>query len=564
MNCKNCGSVLQPGATVCPNCNTPVQSPTDKPEINGQAVETQVETAQPVEPAQPVENPVVETTPVEPDAPAVDSGNVDTPVVNPAPTDQVSPIDAQPLKYGQSTITPEAIASINPDGSSVNSDLVGNIAPLEPVKQKNKKKTMIILIVAIVLVLLIGGGILFYMFEYKSADKRIEAVYNYLTSFTENVTNDSVELKSGSYEINASVSYDDQTYSTNITGKYGIDLANKIMDYTVNVNKLNMGEDLIDETLSLNLYLNNNKLYVLLENFFDKYIYQEVENVDQLFDAVEQNDINYVTLTRGIKVAIANGLKAMNNTQSIENVKIDGKSKKVNVVRITMTARNVELFTKAFVNSVKNNAGLISELAKLTDMSEDALKENLTESIKDAEYEGMEELKFELYSSIFGSEFLGLKTILNLEENKIVLESLPINEGTRLNLTVEGQKVLELDIKTTEKKNSTTIDSSFTVEGTILLDSAIKLNIEVKQSDDVNPKVDKVNVKNSVNIENLTEEDYNKIIEKIKDFGALGLLITPYLESSSSSVDYDDYDYTEDDYGDTDTDTELDFGSVTN
>lgn len=581
MNCKNCGTVLQPGTTICPSCNTPVQNPTVapvQPELNGQAVATPVQPTQPVQPvetvAQPVENQVESTTsvvdtnveqptnPVEQVNSTIDNPSSETPVAVSTPNEQVSPVDAQPLNYGQTTITPEALASINPDGSSVNGNLVGNVAPIEPTKPKNKKKIMIISIIAIVLILLIGGGVLFYMYEYKSADKRIEAIYNYLTTFTENVKNDSVELKSGSYELNASVSYEDQTYSTNISGKYGIDLANKIIDYTVNINKLNMGEDLIDETLGLDLYLNDNKIYVLLENFYDKYIYQEVENVDQIFDLVEQNDINYVTLTRGIKVAIANGLKAMNATQSIEDVKIDGESKKVNVVRITMTARNEELFTKAFVNSLKSNSSFVSELAKLSGMSEDDVKTKLTESIQDVEYEGMEELKLELYSSLFGADYLGLKAILSNEGSKVVLESLPITDGTRFNLSVAGQKMLELDVKTTEKKNSTTVDSTVTIEGTVLLDSAIKFNVELKQSDDVNPKVDKVNVKNSINVQNLTEEDYNTIVSKIKEFGTLGILIAPYLETSNTdpSMNYDDTEY---DFGDTTT-TDNDFSSITN
>ena len=575
MNCKNCGTVLQPGTTICPSCNTPVQpipaAPVE-PVVTEQAVSTPVQPVQPEQPvqpvetvAQPVENPVEAATPVA-ESTMEPNTAVESPVVNATPEEQTTPVDAQPLNYGQATITPEALASINPDGSSANGNLVGNVAPIEPEKPKNKKKIMIISIIAIVLVLLIGGGVFFYMYEYKSADKRIEAIYNYLTTFTENVKNDSVELKSGSYELDASISYEDQTFSTNISGKYGIDLANKILDYTVNVNKLNMGEDLIDETLGLDLYLNDNKMYVLLENFYDKYIYSEVENADQIFDLVEQNDINYVTLTRGFKVAIANGLKAMNATQAIEDVKIDGESKKVNVVRITMTARNEELFTKAFVNSLKSNSNFVSEIAKISGMTADEVKTNLTESIKDVEYEGMEDLKFELYSSLFGADYLGLKVIVNNEGSKMVLESLPITDGTRFLLSIAGQKMLELDVKTSEKKNSTTVDSTVTIEGTVLLDSAIKFNVALKQSDDVNPKVDKVNVKNSINIQNLTEEDLTKIVNKIKEFGTLGILIAPYLEAPSTnpSIDYDDYDYSEYDFDDTDTDLDYDFSSITN
>lgn len=522
MKCISCGNVIPDGSAVCPFCSANVQAavvPT--PEVPVQ---------EPVQPVAPVQEAVA---PVEPVAPA-------TPVVPETPETPVLPQD-QGMVSAEAPSVPEGVIPtpvdvvptpapttdmVNGFGDGVK---VGNTAP----EQTKQSKTKMIVIIAIVVVALalIGGGVFYYTSQYKSSSKRINEIVNGLFRSATQIKNEKFELGSGKYEVSASMDMDETKVSAKLNGLYAYDIPNGIVDYTLNVESLNMGQELLDAgTLNLELYLADNKAYVLLQNFYDKYIYADVEGLDEALSQINQNDVNYQVFVTGIRDALKAGLNAATNTQTVKNVTVNKKSVKANVITIKFTKANQEKMVRAIVNSLANNSALIKEIAKLSGEDESDLKEDLKSSLDDAEFEDASDTVLEFYTEMFGNKLVGINFSFKADEERNSAEVYPIANGYGIKL-YEGKKEL-FKVETTEtiKKTSTTVETASKLNIVYYNDgSAMKINLDAKVTDDVNPKVEKINVKNSINYEYLTQADIMGIYNKIKSFGTLGLFVDSML-----------------------------------
>lgn len=291
---------------------------------------------------------------------------------------------------------------INPNGDSIK---LGNTKSPEDNKAKKKKNLIIILIIVGVLLVAGVGFFLYYSSQYKSADKRIDAIVSALTMKTKSLKNDAIDKSSGTYDIGMSISSPDQSLSFKVDGTYAVDLSGKAMDYTVNLTSLNLGEELIDNPVNLEFYLNESRVYVLLQNYFDSYVYDEVPGLDTIFQVNEQNNIDYVSMINALKSALASGIKRMSNTQTVGDANINGKTKKANIIKINFNERNRSVFFKTFLTSLANNKKFVSEGSKFADLTEDEFKNKLEETANDESIiKDMSDINIEIYTAQFGDE----------------------------------------------------------------------------------------------------------------------------------------------------------------
>ena len=303
------------------------------------------------------------------------------------------------------------------------------------------------------------------------------------------------------------------------------------MDYTLNISKLNMkseGEDLelIDkDPLKLELYTAESKAYILLENFYENYIYSDIEGYDSLFEGIEQNDINYTLILQGFINAIKSGLKAASNTQTVKDVTLDGKTQKANVVTIILNKNNKKIILERIISHMKNNTKFLEEFAKLSSMSVDELKDSLDESIEDMEY-GEESPTLEIITDKKGSSLLGIR----LYDEKANFELAKVTSGYKLSFKQDQKDVFNLVYTSSSTTNSTAKETSQKIELTSYDEdnNLLKASLEIAVKDDINPKVEKINTKNSVNYQNISAEDQQKILTNISNFGNLGLLFQSF------------------------------------
>ena len=458
--------------------------------------------------------------------------------VNPAPVGNTVNQNSG-VSSNNGMVPPQPPINANPNeaqvlanqGQVVSGEKIATMTPAEP-KKKKKGKLILIIVIAVILLALIGGGVFVYFYEFRSGDTRIDKVVNGLLSFTNGVKNENVELGSGSYTIDATIGADDQQFGFALNGKYAFDLSKKLVDTTVNVESLNLGQELLEEELNLEVYLYDSKMYLLFQNFFEKYISYPIEGYDELFSGVEQNDINYALIINAYKTAIKSALKASNYSQTIKDVDINGSTQKANVITMNLTEANQKSMIRAFVNTLKNNNTALEEMAKVSGEDVATIESNLDAMIDNDDYLLNNSMVIEIYTEMLGDEFLGVHCTMDTEDDTTnIIDLFPITNGYSLSVREDDQEMINMDVTSTEKNTSTTRESTVSVTAVFYSDGTAA-NIEVSMGvvEDVNPNVEEVNVRNSVDYRYLSDVEKQQIINSVSQFGTLGLIVSPYLQ----------------------------------
>ena len=339
-----------PVAPVAPVVETPVAPVAPAPVAMETPVVNPVVMDAPVAPAAPVmpevavapvaPSTVVPETPVAPVLPQ-DQGMVSAPVapVMETPAAPVAPVDA-PIMAQPAPTTSMVAQGVLPDAAFG----VKEASTAEPTKKKMGKGGLIAIIVLLVILIAGGvGGYLYYSSQYKSADKRLDVIVNTLFKDLVAIKNEKIELASGKYSIEAGISADENNMSAKVSGTYAYDIPNSKSDFTIDIKSLNVGQELLDEgELNLEIYSKDSKIYLLLQNFYDKYIYADLSEYLEDLEIEEEPEIemDYNKVIVAVREATKAGLRAASKTQTVDNVTIGGKSQKANIVTIQFTEAN--------------------------------------------------------------------------------------------------------------------------------------------------------------------------------------------------------------------------------
>lgn len=514
MRCNSCGNEIPNGSKMCPFCNAVIESGTQN-----------ISESEILNIANDVVNANQDTTDVintnQNTTDAVDTNQNTTNVVD---TNQstMDAINGENLDNLESEL-PKANEEVEIVNNLNQGDYIEGATPELPKEEPKSKKGLIIGIIAGVIALVVVLiGVFFYMSQFKSADKRITNVVN--KAFSElKFNNDKVEKASGNMSIDGKVSVGSTSYSASLDAKYGVDMLEKLINFDMTLNNLNVGMELLDEPLHVNTYITDSKVYALFSNFYDKYIHTNVEGMDEIFNVVEQNDIDYKVVVDGFKEAMIAGLKNADKKQNLKGMN--------NVIKIELTESNQKKITEAAKKSALNNDKFLTELTKLTGKDIKTLKselenENVTESIKDTKG------YIELVTNFFGSELIELN--VKTEEIELNVKDKTVS----FKLVQDSKTIGEGKINLETKKNAKTKDTAMKIEMTIYVENqAYSVDLNVKVSDDVNPSVEKADLKNSVNIENMGQDDMLTIYDKVSKFGKLGVFISQYLTGQSNVTD---------------------------
>lgn len=593
MKCNSCGSDIPNNINTCPNCGATVESNIQNTSVIPITPTTPVlpadqnmETA-PLEPAAPIEtvvnsetqaipvvdsNHVIESPTVNNDVPTTNDNIVSnpnpaevTPVTNPAvvetpnpvvvPTNTVgaevkppltpvenvmptAPLNTATVMENNNILTQNTIA---PSGEIESGTKIGSTTPkTEPTK---KKPILLILIILIVLALIAGGGYYYYYSQYLTGAKRINAVVKGVTSFTSNLNNSKIEKTSGNYNVEGSLIAGSQNYDFKFKGAYATDVTAKKMDFSVDIEKLTADKDLVNKPLSFDFYLGDSKLYISLADFYDKLIYTEVENFDEYFDNINQNSIDYMTIVNSVINSLSKGLTAMSYKETVGNVNINGKSKKTNIITINCSKENQKRFVRGFVNGFNMNENALNEFAKIVDLKVEDIKKGLEDAAEN--YEGTDSnTVIYIYTAMFGQELDGIK-IVNKDSEESVLEIFPDGNGYTMSYKEGSQNIFDFKVGINQKKNATTVENNYEFATTVYVEKvAYKADLKIDIIEDINPKHIDVNVKNSINKINLTEEDINLIKQNMAASGDIGLLLSESIFAPSlSTPDFGEGEY---------------------
>lgn len=378
-------------------------------------------------------------------------------------------------------------------------------------KKPKKKVSLIITVVVLVLVALIAaGGFVYLKFFNNKPQKIFEKAISKAFEMTEKTAKNEGKLD---IELSASLNSTSQdmmmanTYlqmiKLNLTTEFNMD--KKVLNQGISVSAID------EPVLSVEGLIQDNNIYFLLNNIYSKYIQVPSEEME----GVETNEIFNTEnievsekLVKELKQILLDEVNSKELTQ--ENVEVDGDKLTKTTVKFTakeieqiITKLTVELYKISPVNDVKN---IVEGLEQIDE--EDAENDNYLEiSIYTKRLTG-KIVKTEIAMINVTDDEAIVVTIAEKEDEKVEItfamneDSIAINKAvTMFTLTIKEEG---------ENKGTVTLKANID-------ETASSVTITAKYSIDYNAKVEPKNVRNSINANDLTEEDMNEMMTNIEN-----------------------------------------------
>lgn len=415
----------------------------------------------------------------------------------------------------------------------------------EQFESKTNKK-MWKIIVPIVLIIAILVGVIIYSAIAKSPKniflKAVDAAFKTTELEDYNSVKAKVELsgsiESDDYEVQE---VNDIISALKLIASVEMDQEKEIFKGNVVVE--NDGESLVNA----DAILQDNTMYLYSMDFFDKYLmipdeYMEESGVEisEIFNSAEELDIDSKTINKELKEAIKKELKTKEFTQEKVEIELDGENKKVTKSTLSLTdeefveaIKNItedlsknEKFLKAFGEENKDEIkDLLDELVDVLDEAVDSLSGELTIDIS-IYTKGITQSFAKFDIAMYSKEEKACMGIEVVKENKEEYTIRALYSETTAKLE-KAEEVMTIEIKNEkENKNKGKLTAKLKVidniaSATLELDyeknkGDLKLkvsaddttvNINLKYEVEYDAKVTKVDVGNSVSIDDLTDED---------------------------------------------------------
>ena len=395
-------------------------------------------------------------------------------------------------------------------------------------KKKKGKKKVVGLIVVLVLLLVLGGlGYFGYTYEFKSADKRVDALFDKINSYTIPLLKD-VEKRIGDYDIDASVTMNTDKIQLHMNGNYAYNLEDYIY-FDTSIDKIYYNQDLIDKTpIKLNVYLNDDKLYFKSEELFSKYISIDVDGLSEFMNNIKQNDVNYTALYSSVMNAFKSSIEKYTLSQSIEDVTIDGKKTKANVVTININKGNSKAIMTNMLSILANSDPFLTNVASISGLSKDEIKKALNEA-KNDDYTMEGTFVAKLYTKVIGNELLGIDIFTSDEDSKYAVSIIPQGTDSYKVVSKKDNTQLSNFVYTMSKTQSSgKIAYVSSIKGDLNVDDSV-YQLDIKSTYNINLQYqeDKPVVRDKVSLENLTQEDYVTIANNAQEkYGIIGTYIS--------------------------------------
>ena len=380
-------------------------------------------------------------------------------------------------------------------------------------KKPKKKVGLIITVVVLVLVALIAaGGFVYLKFFNNKPQKIFEKAISKAFEMTEKTAKNegkldielSSSLNSTSQDMMMANTYL-QMIKLNLTTEFNMD--KKVLNQGISVSAFD------EPVLSVEGLIQDNNIYFLLNNIYSKYIQVPSEEME----GVEPNEIFNTEnievsekLVKELKQILLDEVNSKELTQ--ENVEVDGDKLTKTTVKFTakeieqiITKLTVELYKISPVNDVKN---IVEGREQIEIDEEDAENDNYLEiSIYTKRLTG-KIVKNEIAMTNVTDDEAIVVTIAEKEDEKVEI-TFAMNEDSIA--TNKAVTMFTLTIKE-EGENKGTVTLKANID-----EAASSVTITAKYSIDYNAKVEPKNVRNSINANDLTEEDMNEMMTNIEN-----------------------------------------------
>lgn len=291
-----------------------------------------------------------------------------------------------------------------------------------------------------------------------------------------------------------------------------------------------------DSVIDAKIYYDDGKMYTYFNEIFDKYIeidmneYQK-EALKEVFETADKKQIkNSKKAMKIIRDELKAELKEQGEFEK-EKVEIDIGDKEEKVTKNTLTLSQKELY-KLIANICSNLAKNDDFLDCFEESPKDMLKE-MAEEIKDEETDSKNNIKISIYTKGITNKFVGMDISVNIESNSqtqtLIFTVLKEDKDTYSYTVGMKSSFMKIDLINGKVEIEKEKDSKKEQEGKAKITMEIaevgKISLEMTYSAEYNKGIDKIDVSNSVKMNNIKEDDIEAIMKKLMERPLIGELI---------------------------------------
>lgn len=356
-----------------------------------------------------------------------------------------------------------------------------------------KKKVPILQIFGIIILILLLASGIYYYFVIDNPKTILKTYFNSIPSL------DNINYpKYIEYSLKVNVD------SNNKENEALCDLLNKlILNIKSNNNEeynsyiFNLGyEDKVLPNIKLQTKNNENKIYLLLEDIYDKTIEIDLGNEEHKdINKLDKDDIEkeFNNIYDILKEEIKNILEKGEYSKKIE--KLDKK-----IVRKYTINISKDTLTNTF-NNLLNNKDFITSYTRITNQNEEKVTKEIKDIIND-----LTDINFSIYQELINKNIIKYEITF---DNEIITMTYSNNMYTFT--YKEDDKVIYTGTITIDR-NDNNITTYFNT--TYITDKEnIKTNIVIKTSDTLN--IELFDTTNSININDISDKEMNNILNNI-------------------------------------------------
>ena len=356
-----------------------------------------------------------------------------------------------------------------------------------------KKKAPILQIFGIIILILLLASGIYYYFVIDNPKTILKTYFNSISSI------DNINYpKYMEYSLKVNVD------SNNKENEALCDLLNKLILNIKSNNSeeynsyiFNLGyEDKVLPNIKLQTKNNENKIYLLLEDIYDKTIEIDLGNEEHKdISKIDKDDIEkeFNNIYDILKEEIKNILEKGEYSKKIE--KLDKK-----IVRKYTINISKDTLTNTF-NNLLNNKDFITSCTKITNQNEEKITKEIKDIIND-----LTDINFSIYQELINKNIIKYEVSF---DNEIITMTYSNNMYT-FNYK-EDDKVIYTGTITIDR-NDNNITTYFNT--TYITDKEnIKTNIVIKTSDTLN--IELFDTTNSININDISDKEMNNILNNI-------------------------------------------------
>ena len=436
-------------------------------------------------------------------------------------------------------------------------------------QEQNKKQNRKVTLFACLLSFL-SIGLLVFGFTLVSSDKvvMLQSISNLSSRFNQALDSDSLLLDKISSSNNVGI-------RLNMNTNYQDSTSTLLLDYLENKEDKKSRLDFTfskenEKILDLDMSLYQKNLYFFIENITPSYYYTAF-NYYSLLSSLSSSDFD--KLLSLLKESVTDYIDNDSITSQKVNITYHGKSKKVNKLTYQITNKTVYDILASFIHSVQTDTSLYNNVSSYLKLSKEELDEKcnqlLTQIGKDNKtvlynyrvyYYGFNQIVSYELEDVTNKVVLKYqkddKDILEVKKEDTVVLSINISKnknqydfegfinsdkkydftGNIKNNTItvfyhdnEDSYQFSLNLKENIKDNSFSYDYDINV----LLNKETVFTSKINFTYYFNEKIEDINYTNSTSISDITEEDFNTILEQLKNH-PLYDLISSFTDKSLS------------------------------